>query len=49
MPLGGGFGRVFKLGNQPVNSRLEAYYKAERPDGAPEWNLQLTWQFLFPK
>jgi hypothetical protein len=49
VPLGGGVGRVFKVGEQPINSRLEAYYNVERPDGAPEWNLQFTWQFLFPK
>lgn len=49
VPLGGGFGRVFKVGKQPVNSRVEAYYNVERPDGAPKWNFQFTWQFLFPK
>jgi hypothetical protein len=40
---------VFKIGNQPINSRLEAYYNVERPDGAPEWNMAFTIQFLFPK
>jgi len=49
VPLGGGLGRVFKVGGQAINSRLEAYYNVECPDGAPEWNLQFTWQFLFPK
>jgi hypothetical protein len=49
VPLGAGLGRVFKVGNQPINSRLEAYYNVERPDGAPEWNLAFTIQFLFPK
>ena len=49
VPLGGGAGRVFKVGNQPINSRLEAYYNAVQPDGAPEWNIAFTWQFLFPK
>ena len=49
VPLGGGVGRVFKIGNQPINSRLEAYYNVVQPDGAPEWNLAWTWQFLFPK
>jgi hypothetical protein len=49
VPLGGGFGRVFKLGKQAINSRLEAYYNVEQPNAAPEWNIQFTWQFLFPK
>jgi len=42
-------GRLFKLGNQPISSKLEAYYNVERPDGAPDWSIQFTWQFLFPK
>jgi hypothetical protein len=49
VPLGGGIGRVFKVGNQPINSRLEAYYNVVRPDGAPDWQIAFTWQFLFPK
>jgi len=49
VPLGAGFGRLFKLGNQPISSKLEAYYNVERPDGAPDWSIQFTWQFLFPK
>ena len=49
VPLGGGFGRIFKIGDQAINSRLEAYYNVERPDGAPNWQLTFTWQLLFPK
>ena len=49
IPLGGGFGRVFKVGNQAINSRLEYYYNVERPQGAPKYQLMFTWQFLYPK
>jgi hypothetical protein len=49
VPLGGGFGRVFKVGKQAINSRLEAYYNVVQPDGAPDWQVSFTWQFLFPK
>ncbi len=49
IPLGGGAGRVFKIGNQAINARLEAYYNVERPDSAPDWSWSFTWQFLFPK
>jgi len=49
VPLGGGFGKIFKVGDQPINAKLEAYYNVERPDGAPEWNLAFQWAFLFPK
>ena len=49
VPIGGGVGRVFKIGNQAINSRLEAYYNVESPDGAPDYSVSFTWQFLFPK
>ena len=49
VPVGGGVGRVFKIGKQAINSRLEAYYNAEKPDGAPDYSVAFTWQFLFPK
>ena len=49
IPLGGGVGRVFKAGNQAINSRLEYYYNIEKPDGAPKQQISFTWQFLFPK
>jgi len=41
--------RVFKVGKQAINSGLEAYYNVERPDGAPDYSINFTWQFLFPK
>jgi hypothetical protein len=49
VPLGGGVGRVYKIGNQAVNNRLEVYYNVERPDSAPEWTSSFTFSFLFPK
>jgi len=49
VPLGGGAGKLFKIGNQPINSRIEAYYNVERPDGAPDWQASFQFQFLFPK
>ena len=49
IPLGGGFGKLHKFGNQPVNLRLESYYNVRKPTGAADWNLRFTVQFLFPK
>ena len=49
VPLGGGVGKIFKIGGQAMNSRLEAYYNVEKPDGAPDWSTSFTIQFLFPK
>lgn len=49
VPVGGGAGRVFKIGEQMINSRLEAYYNVVNPDAAPDWSVSFTFQFLFPK
>jgi len=49
VPLGGGFGKMFEIGSQKMNTKLEAYYNVESPDGAPDWSLSWTLQFLFPR
>ena len=49
VPLGGGAGKLFKIGNQAMNVRTEAYYNVEKPDSAPDWQWGFTIQFLFPK
>lgn len=49
VPFGGGFGRVFKIGKQPVNASLKAYYNAWHPDEASNWNISAQLVFLFPK
>ncbi len=48
VPIGGGFGRVFKVGDQPVNAQIAAYYNAVRPTGTSDWQLRATLAFLFP-
>jgi hypothetical protein len=49
VPLGGGGGRVFKIGPQPVNMSLQAYYNVEKPQFGPDWSLRFTVALLFPK
>jgi len=51
VPFGGGFGRVFKIGKQHVNAKLQAFYTPTkwRPDGASDWNVNAQFTFLFPK
>lgn len=49
VPLGGGIGRLFKIGEQPVNVRLQGLYNVVRPDNGPSWQFQLQVQLLFPK
>lgn len=49
VPVGGGIGRMFKIGEQAVNARIQGLYNVVRPDYGPSWQLQLQVQFLFPK
>lgn len=49
VPVGGGFGRVTKLGKQPISWTIQGYYMLEAPTGGPEWELRIQLAFLFPK
>ena len=49
LPLGGGVRKMVKIGSQPVNFNLRAYYNVIAPDDAPNWSMVFTMQFLFPK
>jgi hypothetical protein len=49
LPVGGGFGKLVRLGEQPIKLDLDAYYNAIRPKAANEtWLLQVTVTFQFP-
>ena len=49
VPFGGGFGRIFKLGDQPVSGNIAAYYNVVRPTGGPTWQLRAELSLLFPE
>ncbi len=49
VPFGGGIGKLVKHGKLPVDYKLAAYWNADSPEHAPDWNLQFTIKFLFPK
>jgi hypothetical protein len=49
VPVGGGVGRVMKLGFQPVNISAQFYGNAVHPPGASPWGLRLQFILLFPK
>jgi DNA-binding XRE family transcriptional regulator len=40
---------VFRIGAQPVNATLQAYYNVEKPRFGPDWSLRFVISFLFPK
>jgi hypothetical protein len=48
VPIGGGVGRILRIGALPLDVQLGAYYNVVRPDNGPEWQLRARVQFLFP-
>lgn len=49
VPLGLSVGQIFRVGSQPLNAQLGAYYNVVRPDIGPEWQLRAQVSLLFPK
>ena len=49
IPIGGGFGKMFKWGNTPMDAQTQLFYYAVKPDGGPEWQLRFQLKFIFPK
>ena len=48
VPIGGGFGRVFRIGDQPVSASIAGYYNVLRPTGTSDWQLRASLALLFP-
>lgn len=48
VPAGGGVGKIFRLGPQMLNARVQAWSVTERPDRGPNWILQTQLQLLYP-
>jgi len=49
VPVGGGIGKIVKLGRQPINLSVQGFYNVVRPDVLGRWSLRLQVQLLFPK
>jgi hypothetical protein len=50
VPAGGGFGKLWRIGKVglPLNTQVQAFYNAVKPDFGADWQLRLQLQFLFP-
>lgn len=49
MPIGGGVGKILRIGALPLDVQVGAYYNVVRPDNGPERELRVQVQFLFPR
>jgi len=48
VPVGGGVGKLFRVGKLPINTQLQAFSNVEKPDFGPDWQLRFQIQFLLP-
>ncbi len=48
IPVGGGAGRIFAIGEQKVNVSLQAYGNVVKPTNGPDWTLRCQFTLLFP-
>ena len=50
VPLGGGVGKIFRIGKQPINAQLSLYNNVVTPDDyGADWQVRAQMQFMFPK
>ncbi len=49
VPLGGGFGKVFRIGKLPFNGQIGAYANVAKPAVGPDWTLRVQLSLLLPK
>ena len=49
VPVGGGVGRVTRLGFQPVNMALNFYGNVVHPSGASSWGMRFQIALLYPQ
>ena len=48
VPVGGGFGRLFKVDKLPINAQIQAFYNVVKPQFGSTWSLRFQVQALFP-
>ena len=50
VPVGGGIGKIFKMGGHPFRASMQAFGYAASPDAVDtDWTLQAEFRLLFPR
>ena len=50
VPIGGGIGKIFTIGDQALNGQMQAFYNVVSPDNVGgNWTIRVQLQLLFPK
>ncbi|MHC4265789.1 MAG: neuromedin U [Planctomycetota bacterium] len=49
IPVGGGIGKIIRIGKLPVNVSTQVFYNVESPNSGGDWSARFQLQLLFPK
>ena len=49
VPLGGGVGKIFKIGELPFNGSLAVFSNVVKPEAGPDWSIRAQIGILLPK
>ena len=49
VPFGGGIGKLFRIGRQPININSQVFYNVVTPTNGAKWQWRFQVQLLFPK
>ena len=49
VPVGGGFGKVFQIGQVSLNATVQAFSNVVRPDPGPDWTFRFQITLLLPR
>ena len=49
IPVGGGGGRLIRIGKLPVSLTAQGYYNVDSPRTGADWTIRLQAAFLLPK
>jgi len=47
IPVGAGVGKLFRVGDNAINSHVAAYYNPVTPDAGPDWSINFSLEFVF--
>ena len=47
VPIGVGIGKLFAVGENAIDTRVEGYYNVVTPDQGPTWSIGATFSFIF--
>jgi hypothetical protein len=47
VPVGGGVGKIFAIGDQKIDAHVQVFWNADKPANAPDWTFRLNLTLFF--